>query len=333
MAKVLYAGGRLNSVSPVGNVYEANDAYYNTYATCSLAIGDISGTYADVSLTDQTGASTTVVTGQTLWFHTVFTTPSFSSSNMVIRFYDSSGFPWFGVMGGSSGSNLRLVYNTGTGASPVWTVLATLTGAVNDYALTTLDIKLTLGSPHAYEVSINQNLATSGTFTQASFADTAKVRLGYSAYTSYFSEILITEGISTVGARVKYTTATGAGANSDFSGTASDINEQICNDTTNISSGTAGQISTFAWGDVTLPSGYAIKDVFIWSRGKNDGASPTNLKTVIRASGTNYASANMSGIGTSYGSLLYRTDTNPATSAAWTSAGFNAVEIGFESAA
>jgi hypothetical protein len=342
VAEVLFAGGRLDSVRAAGALDEQTSTNHRdtAYADCSLHCpADANWAIVDF-FTDTAGvlSATTVVTGETLWVHFEFynlSTVSYTTGGPWV-IYDSSGFPWFRFGATATSTIGNFEYNSGTGASPVWTVV----GSTWDWAgqtRYTVDIKLTLGSPHAFEFSVGGTLILSGTFTQASFTNAAYLVLKgmYSNLGSgtAYSQILCTRDISTIGAKVKYCRATGAGANTGFAGAYTDVNEQVNSDASAESSATAGQKTTHAMGDVTIPSGSEIKSVFHWLRAKNDGNAPTNLKSVLRSGGVDYSTGNLAGIGTSFGRIGARYNADPDTGSNWTQSGWNAVEAGFESAA
>lgn len=338
VAEVIFAGGRLDSVAPFGSVsvqVGSSSTRDTAYADSTLVI-DGSSSFADCQFVTAAAnllSATTVVTGETLWCHFDFYNDSTISSTgfPALVIYDSSGFPWFRAINSSS-TILQFQYNSGTGASPVWTNV----GGTWDYAgqaRYTCDLKLTLGSPHSFEFSVASSLQMSGTFTQASFTNATKWRIyGFGSAETQFSQLLCTRDLSTIGAKVKYCRATAAGANTGWAGAYTDINEGVNSDATAQSAATAGLKTTHAMGDVTVPAGSEIVSVFHWLRGKNDGNAPNNIKSVLRSSGVDYSTGNLNGIGTSYGPIGARYDQDPATSSNWTQSGWNAVEAGFESA-
>jgi hypothetical protein len=332
----------MDSVRAVGVLEELTSTSHRdtSYADASLhCSGSAVGILIDL-YTDTAGvlSATTVVTGETLWVHFEFynlATVSYTSGEHWI-IYDSSGYPWFRVSPTATSTLLQFEYNSGTGPSPVWTTVGSTWGWAGQTRYT-VDLKLTLGSPHSFEFSVAGSLITSGTFTQASFTNAALVKLvgmysNLGSGTAY-SQILCTRDISTIGAKVKYCRATGAGTNTGWTGAYTDVNEQINSDASAESADTAGLKTTHAMTDVTVGTGSEIKSVFHWMRAKNDGTSPNNIKSVIRSGGTDYATGNLSGIGTSYGPVGARYDEDPDTGSNWTESGWNAAEAGFEAAA
>ena len=336
MGQVLFAGGRLDSVSVTGGApAEVSTAgrfdatYADAAVDCVAAAGQIQATFVDAS-----NNPVDVTTGQTLYAHFEMYCKAvgpFSTSTNHACLVDSSGNTWLALRHAGSSGLLGLFYNSGTAGAPVWTQIGSGTFSANT-SLFVFDLKLTLGSPHSVEWSVGNSVVQSGTFTQASLTTLRGLRLGLSA-SLVFSQILCTEGKSTIGAKVKYRRATGAGGNSGWSGAATNVNEAVNSDATVDTATSAGLRQTYPMTAVTVPANYAIASIFHFLRAKNDGAAPQNIKSSVRVSTTNYDyGSNMPGIGTSFGPCVARYDTDPSTSAPWSQSGANAAEFGYLSA-
>lgn len=343
MPLVLFVGGRLDSLTVVnGSPSEVTTAGTFDTANADAAV-KCTGT-ADVvqaSFFDAANTPVNLTSGQ-LGFvhwesrHAEDNTSYIGSGLIVASLVDSSGQPWVAIRATASGGPFGLFYNSGTGASPTWTqVSGTSTFSIVTNTRYTYDIKIIIGSPHSVELSRNGSALTSGTFTQALLTTLRGVRLGglqsggFSA-DAFYSQIMAAEGRSTVGGKVDYNRATGAGGNSGWTGAFTNVNEAVNSDATLDSTTAAGNRQTYAMGDVTVPAGFSIQSVFHFMRAKNDGAAPANIKSVVRQSATNYDYAsNVPGIGASFGPCLARYDTDPATAAAWTQSGFNSAEFGY----
>ncbi len=341
-AEVLFSGGRLDSVIPIGSPVESTSAAFrdSTYADAAVSWSSTSAEGVRFYLWGKTGGgelvAATVVTGETFWLHFEYgSSATISNTRAIFTLYDSAGFPWFRFRGVAGSATSLLEYNSGTGGSPVWTTVATGFACSSSGTRQIFDLKLTLGSPHAMEFSLNGSLVASGSFTQASFTDVARVDIGGSANSGSCgaSQFLATRGISTIGAKVKYCRATANGTNTAWTGVFTDVNEVTGSDATLNSAASAGLKETHAMGDVTITAGLEIKSVFHWLRAKNDGSAPTNIKSVLRSGGADYSTGNLAGIGTSFGPIGARYDQDPATSSNWTDTSWNAIEAGYESAA
>ncbi|UZW55565.1 hypothetical protein NUH86_01800 [Sphingobium sp. JS3065] len=335
--EILFAGGRLDSVTLVaGTPTEDTTAgsFDSTYADCSLFMS--SAVTISYNFKNSSFADTDVVTGETGYVHFEFykTGGTVSTGAIIAGLYDSSGFPWLAIRAVAADSH-GLYYNSGTGASPVWTLLGSA-WSVSSTVRYKYDLKYTLGSPHSAEVSLDNSLVAGPvTFTQASLTSVRSVR--HTGHTTSFntriSQLMASRGISTINGKVKYSRASGAGTNSGWTGAYTNVNEAVNSDATVDSTTSAGVKQTYAMGDVTVPTGFAIKAVFHFLRAKNDGSSPSNIKSTLRSASTDYSSGNLSGIGTSFGAIGMRYDNDPATSSPWTQSGWNAAEAGYESAA
>lgn len=106
------------------------------------------------------------------------------------------------------------------------------------------------------------------------------------------------------------------------------VNEVPYSATDYVSGSTVGNKDTYATTD--LGAGYSILAVKTKAIAKKTDAGVRNLKTVVRSGGTDYSDITASPLsGTDQAVSNIRT-ADPATGAAWTTAGVNAMEIGVE---
>jgi len=105
------------------------------------------------------------------------------------------------------------------------------------------------------------------------------------------------------------------------------IDEALVNDDTDyISTNVLNAKSTFSMEDVA--AGANIKAIQIVSAQRKAAEGPGKIKHVVRSNSTDYDLTEQGIGGTSYAFLRSIVEVDPATSAAWDEAGFNAVEIG-----
>jgi hypothetical protein len=237
--------------------------------------------------------------------------------------------PWLALRSTTTNAVVGLYWNSGTGASPVWTLIDELITLSSGTARKEMNLKLRIGSPHSVELYIDNVLAAEGTFTQGSFTQAHACYFHSPSNLQYISQILATAGIVTIGSYVHYGRPNGAGASSAWSGTSADIDDtgsSVINDTDMISSGTSGQRSTFTYTDVpTLLPGYALGDVFLYTRARHNAVAPVNCKPVRRDSGgTDNVGANFVGMGAGFGEFLLRYS-------GLTASEYNASQFGVES--
>lgn len=324
----LYAGGDISNVRGVGfDTPISSTRFDSNYADTAIRL-NASTEYAIADFVDSSGASDAATTGETVWVHCSHYTSGSTTVASIMSLVDGSDQEWLAVRTTAVSGTFGLYYNSGTGGSPVWTLI----GSTFSLTLITpqgMDIKLTLGSPHSVELYRNGSLIASGTFTQASLTSVDAVRFATASTSEQaVSEIMATIGYNTVGGHVFYGKATGAGANTGWTGAYTTIDEPTVDDADLISSGTAGQRSTFAYSDMpALGSGYALGDAFMYTRAKNDGANPTNVKPVRRtAGGTDNVGSSFSGIGAGFANFLTRYTGLTETE-------YNGSQFGVESAA
>lgn len=322
----VYAGGELDSVRVIAGsaAVSTTPLYRDTaYSDCSLVL---QGNVYTSNFYDEDNVETTIPLGETAWVHLNLFSNTTAS---YLALLDTTGRPILRVARPSSSTSITLERNTGTAASPAWVVLASY--GFSSYASFDVDFYFKTGSSKECGFYINNSLISTETFTDASVAALASFTAGPSTGDNFVSQILITENKPTVGAKVWTRKASGAGSVSGMSGVYTSLVKTALNDTTAIVSNAALQVSTFAYQDVTTPSGMVWGELWVWSRAKNDGSAPTGLNGIARVGGVNYSSPLMQGMGSGFNGLPVRWKNNPATSTKWTDATFNAAEFGMES--
>ncbi len=333
--EVMFAGGEADSIVVVsGTVTEVNGGGYDaTYSRCSLQVPN-TGTVMRATCYDSNSDPASISAPDTAFIHNRRTIAgSGIGTGDVTVACDTAGHGWVKIA--STSGTLRVYGNTGTGASPSWTELGNTGGFIANNAYTDdLRIQIGLDGVHTVEFSIDQNQMVLATFTNTDFTEIRSVT--YSATTSfvlYFSQLLITKNQSTIGAHVYTSVLDGNGFYTDWTGAYTDINETPLNDSNSIQTAVSDQVWTGTTGDVSLPAGYIIPTVFVWSRSKYSGSAPTNIQCALYINSTLYPSANLAGIGVSYVNLPKRWDLNPNGDIAWTAGAWNATQRGVKSIA
>lgn len=168
-----------------------------------------------------------------------------------------------------------------------------------------------------------------------------KVRLGYCGllgYTSYayFDNFRMDDADWIGDTNIQALVPTAGGNATNWTPSAgsnySCIDEIPASDVDYVSINSNDVVDSYVAGDL-VGSINSVKCVQVQSRTKKDGApTPTNLKLVIRRSGTDYLSGDKTVL-SSEKSLWNLWATDPSTSAAWLEAGVNAMELGIKSAA
>lgn len=342
--EVLFVGGRKETITVLsGNVVEHTDAatFNSTYSDCSLRLTNpIHRFKVDLYSESANSLSKTTVSGDgtKIFVHFVHQfNPNLGAGGAFFLLVDSNGFPWFSIRGSVANSgptSFNIYWNSGTGASPVWTEIGA--GVNITTAVEIWDVEFTFGTPHSVNVYRNGSIWRSGTFTQASFTNISQIEFGAVSSsgtqpTHHYSQIIVTDNVSTIGSFVKTSRATAVGANAGFSGNHTAVNEVVGTDTTIQSATTAGLRTTHVMGDVTVPLGLEIRTVFHWLRAKNDGTAPNNIRSVLRSGGIDYVTPNIPLINVGYSPVGARYNVDPLGTN-WTESQWNSIEAGYESA-
>lgn len=325
----VFSGGELDSVLTVsGAPLVATTGYDAGYSACAL---NISNREYRCNFVGEDMASTTVPNTETLWVH-FFGGVSEDVGGTLATVYDTTDRPCFRIQAVSGGYNVVVQWNSSVTSTPTWITAASFNNSSRE--ITYIDASFAPNG--AISLFFGDELKATG--LASNIGGHKKYAIFGPSSTSfgqigYVSQILVTENKSTVGARVWTRKATANGAVQEMDGTYTSLVKTAINDATAVISDTAGETATYVYQDVTTPQALEWGEVWLWSRGREDGASPTNLKGVARIGGTDYTTANAPGITGGYGPLPARFPTNPATSAKWNDAAFNGAELGMESAA
>lgn len=332
--RYLYMGVKAGFTRNVGTVADqtaTTAAYNSTYVDGSVLVNNNTAAFF-TDFTTGDGANDFATTGETVWsrFDLYYSGGSYNVNAAIWVNESDQHLFRFRIVSNNVGA---IYYNSGTLATPVWTQLGTNV-TINSATRVKIDLKLVIdaaGTAHVYELYANNSLLLSGTFSMALLTQIDAIRFSDTSSTStHISQVLVTVGISTINSFVPSIKASGAGSNSDMSGAFTDVNETVLNDATVVSSTTAAQRTTFAMGDLpALPTGAVIgaevRHVF---RANNDGgASPQNIKPVIRQSGADTVGTAVSGLGLGFGPFM---TAYSLTHAQINTAGF---ELGWESSA
>lgn len=194
-----------------------------------------------------------------------------------------------------------------------------------------------------FEVYLDKGLIASftGDTIRAGYTQVNKFHLGNPAGSVGGSEMEWSEVIVAGGGevpidyRLKTHTPNANGANTAWTGAFGDIDETGINDADLITTANANDMETFGCTDLVAgTSDRACRAVVVASRCKLGATGPQNLKNAVRVGGTDYLSSNVAGL-TSAQFVPTQTiwETSPATSAKWTAAEINAMEIGVQAIA
>lgn len=106
------------------------------------------------------------------------------------------------------------------------------------------------------------------------------------------------------------------------------VNEMPYSATDYVSGSTVGNKDTYATSDIA--AGYSILSMKVKAIAKKTDTNTRSLKTVVRSGGTDYSDTTAQTLSTTDNNIASIRQVDPATGAAWTTAGVNAMEIGVE---
>lgn len=157
---------------------------------------------------------------------------------------------------------------------------------------------------------------------------------GFSGFNYWAQFILGTIDYMTYGLQVANPPIDGAGAvATQDSGAYTDVNEPILNRANGITldtvgDGFSGTVQDLAGAATTAP----IMAVRVAVDVRRGSSGPNKVKLFVRLGGVNYYSSVLDVEGIGFVGVAYTWELNPATSAPWTVAQFNSLEIGVEAA-
>lgn len=305
--------------------------------TTSIQIN--TGQFADAMFRTDAGVADPAVPGDDVYIHMTwdgFNTGTAAAVMGEVR--DNSNQPYVSIRKTAVTGELGLYFNSTTGASPTWNLGGVLqTNHSGGYSQpVAMDVRVVLGTSgnswlHTAEFFFANARVSSFTFTNANFQSISRWSpTGFQNISARWGELWGTIGIPTPGSlgfEMRHTDMTGA-TNTTASGTYTDINEAVVNDTTNVVSNAAGQIFLANITDVTFPTGmlcYGVNGIIRW---KHDGTAPTQLKVRLNVSSADADYATQAG-STGYVETFQRWSLNPTTGLRFTNSEINAMKAGF----
>lgn len=151
------------------------------------------------------------------------------------------------------------------------------------------------------------------------------------------SQVIVTDTVDTRGWVLCTLQPTGSGSTSAWAGAYTDIDDTTYDESDYIHTKVTNDVSTFAAADIN--AGYAgatVKAVAVAMRAYIDiAAVPHHVEAALRASGTNYFSADLSPTNNATPTSAQKIwETDPSTSSAWASvSAVNALEVGVKATA
>jgi hypothetical protein len=310
---IIFAGSELDVWNPVtANCIESTAiaaAWNSARSRCSIRLGSLSG---------GTGLGTGLISSQftplsNIWFKYwfYFSSPIVSSlpTTTQLEIRNSSALPLFRLNQQANTLNFQAQYWNG---STFVNTGGLFTLPAQSRVMLDLNVNFATGR---FDLYLGGVLLTGGSgwagtagFT-GSFVAVCNLDNGVGGV--YVTELILADE-DTRGFNVVTVPALAVGALTAWTGTASDINEIVLNDTNSISSGTTGDLESFTIATPSI-SNIGIRAVAIGFRGSNSGGAPTRVEGLLRLGGTNFFSALVDPGAALVGrSIVF--DTNPQTS-------------------
>lgn len=149
-------------------------------------------------------------------------------------------------------------------------------------------------------------------------------------WTAYYTEVIVASQ-DTIGWHLATIAADGVGNSTTWVGDHTDINSTNIADGTFVSSGTAEEVEQFTVSNLSgVASGLNVEAVVVGARSRNTGAGPQNMQLGVRTDGQDFFGSTKS-LGASFAPFFEIFEQNPDTSADWTPAEVDALEIGMKS--
>jgi hypothetical protein len=328
---ILFGGGEMGAFVPSDSTVIENTAsgrFNSSFARCAI--------YCDNSLSYAESEVFTATAN--FWLHVeISQNGAFNTDatfQKLIEFLDSSGTARVRLLSDSpvvAGGNFKL--ETWNGSA--WLAAGSFSTSVN--SLQTIDINIvsnTASGSVALYLSGTERIAP-GTIDLSAFSGIAQVRM-YGKTSGigvpvYYSQIIGADE-STIGWRLTTVPATSAGATTDWVGTYAEIDEIAYSDADFLNSATANQVELVAH-STAIPAGYRVRAAVVTARGRRGSASgPQHVELALRSGGTTYFSASKS-LALGYKAFTNAWETDPATSAAFTTTAAGLIQFGVKSIA
>lgn len=336
MTTFYFIGGEDHDFTKIGNVgvnTATTAARRTANARCTLQI------LSNPNMTDGWSASFDA-SRSSFWFTARFY-PVFNQSGGFGSIFDFLAFTVGGVrrLGidyATQDSRYRLFKQNTAGSR---TVLVSGSAFQTSGVLQKLDIQVNYSAAGSVNVYLDGTLiiSYSGDVTTDSATGLSGAVLGACAFpmsggANHWSEVICAD-TDTRGLSLVTLAPNGNGNTFSFdSGSYTSINETTLDDTTLISSGTAGQLAQFTIGSAGITGNPGIKALAVTARAAKGGTGPQNAKASARTGGANYASAAIA-LPAALGRIQGVFTTNPATAAPWSASDLTAagLNIGIQS--
>lgn len=330
---IIFGGGEMSAFTPSDStVIERtstsglySQAYNSSFARACIEMSNDT-TYAE---------GTPSASSTDIWYHFDLMCDNAVGTTSTTRFraYDSSGNERLRLAYNDDGHIVTINYWNGSAFVAAGTFSLNLT-----FIRQTIDINVVCNSASgliACYVAGTERLG-SPVINTSSITNLKKFRFvgatisSVSHYETMFSQVIVTDGVPTVGWRGVVRYANGAGATNDWTGAYTEIDEAIYSDADFINSSVADQVELFT---NTGPSvtGYTIRAVCVSSRARRGASGPSKMRHALRSAGTTYFSSGDISLTVGYAPTQTIWEQDPATTSDWLTGALTTLQFGVKS--
>lgn len=304
---------------------DAYDVTVGSGATWVTTSGWVDTVYQDGGIRPNTRCASRLFTSQTdLWFHAEVRYGSTAGSNFFcLLFRNNAGTEVVRFTRTGTGTNLQVSMYNGSSMQNVGSAFS-----FTDGVLRQIDIHIQCGSGGLMEVYVDQSLVYSETVPYAQVDNVATVDLydWSSANKAVWSQVFVADE-PTLGWKMYGNRPNNNGTYTAFSGSYTDIDEQLYNDSDFISGGSDGDKETVkaaSRGTITLE----VKAIGVSARARRDSSGPQNMDLMLRNGSDDHFEA-VTGLSTGMLSFQKFWHTNPTTGNKWSASDAASADLEF----
>lgn len=261
------------------------------------------------------------ITG-TFYFKLEYHWPSGASGVPIYLWLNALGVNAYRLYSTGAGTTVQFQYwNSGTSAWVNWGASFALSNVVRQV----IHMKLVMQT--SFEISLGGVVVASGTAPVNASANIATCRIGLTSWNCFASQVMGAD-YQLLDSHLKEALINANGTATDGTGTYTDINEAVRDDSTAITLTAVGHRKTFTKAAITLPVGYEITGLVANIRGRVSGGVVADGKAAIRSAAAYHDSA-VKAFPATYAPRCNIWETDPgAGGAKFSLANFNAAEVG-----
>jgi hypothetical protein len=316
------------------SIAELGDGFTTATPTSSTTVGTFDSTLSRASILCDNSAefevsppflNTTAPT--TIYIHgIIYPTGSVSSTGTFFVARNSVGTDVIRLRRGSTWAGCTIEAWTGA----AWGSLGAF--GLSDTERASIDIHIVCGAPGSLTLYVNKSPQVTTLTLNAAVTNIAQTLHGCSTNGARWSQ-MAAANFDLRDLLIKTQPATAvSGTNADWTGDQDDINQIGQDDTTVITTDTAGDKTGFTKDAYALPANTEIDSVWIVGRGRTSSLAVTDMAWFLRSGATEDSSDPLVVNGGMEPRQWYW-EQDPNTSAVWTAAGNNAAEFGVEALA